>query len=177
MMKRGVLIKLIFSFVLILFIFNTLIHISLYELGILGLSKESVSGFAVGKIPVGEKIQEGYPINAPVSRAIVIVQWVLVFVVAAGFYASSRIKLNRDCWDLRRMKKSQNRGDGTDLDVLYELLKEKKRIKFEVISKVFNIDDDLVRDWSRMLEESNLAFVDYPSFGDAELVIKVKDGK
>jgi predicted ArsR family transcriptional regulator len=63
---------------------------------------------------------------------------------------------------------------GTDIDKLYEILKERKKISFKAISRAFKVSDETVRKWGTTLESGNLARVEYPSIGYPELVIKGK---
>jgi len=165
-----VVLKIVFSLVLLLAILNTSVHFVAFELGIFGLSQEGVSGFAVGGLPVGEAVQEGYPVDAFFSRLIVIGEWALVIVFAMIFFIQGRKTFKKNLKELEAMKNAKRKRHHTDLDVLHGMLKKKGRIGFKSISKVFNIDEDLVREWSDTLVEGNLARVKYPRIGDAELV-------
>lgn len=60
----------------------------------------------------------------------------------------------------------------TDLDDLYTTLKEKKELTISAIAKLFNISKETVIEWCRILEAGDLAYVDYPSFGDPVLKLK-----
>lgn len=70
-----------------------------------------------------------------------------------------------------------NSKNKTDLDALYEKLKEKKRLKIKDIAKSFNVNEEIVMEWGRILENSNLVSINYPRFGSPELSIEVKNEK
>ena len=53
----------------------------------------------------------------------------------------------------------------TDLDTLYEILKHEKEISIEDIEKTFKLDSDIAFEWSKILENGNLATIEYPRFG------------
>jgi len=109
MQKGKVVLKIVFSLVLLLAILNTAVHFVAYELGIFGLSQEGVSGFAVGKLPVGEVVQEGYPVDAPFSRVIVIGEWILVIIFAVIFFIQGRISFRKNLKELEAMKNAKRK--------------------------------------------------------------------
>mgnify|MGYP001571628672 CR=1 FL=1 len=60
----------------------------------------------------------------------------------------------------------------TELDSLYELLKEKKTLKISVISKLFKISNEKALEWAKILENHDLGEIEYPAFSEPELVSK-----
>ena len=63
----------------------------------------------------------------------------------------------------------------TDLDTLYEILKRENEISIEDIGKVFNVNLDVALEWSKVLENGDLAMIDYPRFGKPVLRLAEKD--
>lgn len=63
----------------------------------------------------------------------------------------------------------EKKGTETDIDSLYALLKELKKIKISEIAMAFSIDLKKAEDWCKILEEHELASFYYPPFGEAEL--------
>jgi hypothetical protein len=59
----------------------------------------------------------------------------------------------------------------TDLDLLYSALKDNKRIKVSDIAQSFNVSEELVLEWGKILESGGLAEINYPRFGKAEISI------
>lgn len=68
----------------------------------------------------------------------------------------------------------EKKGTETDIDSLYGLLKELKKIKISEIAMAFGIDLKKAEDWCKILEEHELASFYYPPFGEAELRWKEK---
>lgn len=62
----------------------------------------------------------------------------------------------------------------TDLDILYDLLKKRKRLKISTICKTFKIDKEVVHQWGKILESGDLANIDYPGIGEPAIVIQEK---
>jgi len=63
----------------------------------------------------------------------------------------------------------------TDLDTLYEILKRENEISIDDIGKVFKVDLEIALDWSKVLENGDLAIIDYPRFGKPVLRLIEKD--
>ncbi|MEM4625529.1 MAG: hypothetical protein QXJ28_02080 [Candidatus Pacearchaeota archaeon] len=63
----------------------------------------------------------------------------------------------------------------TDIDLLYELLKRKKRMNISTIAKIFKINKELAIEWARILEEGDLAEINYPILSEPTLEIKEKE--
>ena len=57
----------------------------------------------------------------------------------------------------------------TELDALYELIQRYGRIKLSAIVKFFGIDKKQAEDWAMMLQDSRLAELHYPAFGEPEV--------
>ncbi len=60
----------------------------------------------------------------------------------------------------------------TELDVLYELVKVKKKIKISQVAKDFGIKKDQVEVWVRILERNDLIEIHYPAIGEPEIRCK-----
>ena len=73
--------------------------------------------------------------------------------------------------------KETTKQPGTDLDTLYNLLKEKDNLRISTIRKIFKIDKDLAMEWGKTLEEGGLAVIDYPRFSGPILKIKKRENK
>lgn len=74
------------------------------------------------------------------------------------------------------IKKMRSRSK-TDIDILYELIKEKKDIKVSTISKIFEIEKELAMDWAKILESSELVTIEYPGFGGPIIKLKIPEEK
>jgi hypothetical protein len=65
------------------------------------------------------------------------------------------------------------KGQGTSLDNLYKVLKEKKQLRISTIAKIFDIDYEKAMQWCRTLEDGNLASIEYPGMG--EKIVKINE--
>lgn len=59
----------------------------------------------------------------------------------------------------------------TDIDLLYKMLLEKKRLKLSDIMSQFGVPQRHALEWAKILETHGLARVRYPAFGEPEIVM------
>ena len=59
----------------------------------------------------------------------------------------------------------------TDIDSMYDIVKEKKRLKVRTLAKYFKVDDNTILEWARVLEEENLITVHSPTIGDPQIIL------
>ena len=161
---------LLVSFFLIAF-FHSFVHIAVYGTGVFGLAEKGVSGFSIGKVDVGEELSAKYGVESVFSRYLVIFEWVVFLAIAVFLYSINRIRDQRDLGELKTAKEATNSKIRTDIDSFYEMLKEKKRLKFSVVASVFDVSLSVVETWAKTLESAELATVDYPRFGSPEVLI------
>jgi hypothetical protein len=64
----------------------------------------------------------------------------------------------------------------TDIDLLYDIIKQKKRVKIGEIARVFTIDREKALDWCRILENNGLVAISYPAFSESEIILQENNG-
>lgn len=155
-------------------VFLVIFMIFLMSLGIWGYNLGIRFNFSNGLI--GNSIKD-VVVNAkenltPLSKILIIAQWFLLFLALFFVYFKDKgIKRRNNELigiDFEAIKKKST----TDIDSLYEILKQRKKIGMGTISTRFKISRELAMEWSRILEMSNLAMIDYPGFGEAVLTLK-----
>ncbi|MFH8086988.1 MAG: CBS domain-containing protein [Candidatus Aenigmatarchaeota archaeon] len=57
----------------------------------------------------------------------------------------------------------------TDIDRILAVIKEKKRVKFSELEKMFNVSKEVIEEWAKILEDHGLAEIFYPAIGEPEL--------
>lgn len=151
--------KLVFYrvFLAVIFIFSAGVIIFFYKYGnfnkgLTGLSIKETFSDAYTNIPQSSKI-------------FLAIQWgILIFILMLSYIRDKKIILGKNEFaeiDLKKMSEKQ----GTDLDILYNLLQNKKKLNLSTISRVFNINEEVAMEWCRILESGNLAVIDYPAEG------------
>lgn len=60
----------------------------------------------------------------------------------------------------------------TDVDRLYELIRDKGLLKVKDAAKLLKIENDQVEEWGRILEEHGLVRLRYPPVGEPVLILK-----
>lgn len=61
--------------------------------------------------------------------------------------------------------KKDNLRSGTDLDILYEMIKRDKEVSISDVGEAFNISPEVSLEWAKVLEDGDLAVIEYPRFG------------
>jgi len=74
--------------------------------------------------------------------------------------------------NLSELEKLKQNISGTDIDVLYALLQQKNEIPLSLIQRVFRINKEMALKWGKILEEHNLAIMNYPAFSEPILMKK-----
>lgn len=165
--------------VLVVAVVHSSLHFVFYGTGVKGLGETGISGFAVGNQSDEElenSIENEHPLLSPVSKIIVSSEWLVLILLIAGNLIMERrhqVTMAQPALVLEKPKLPQGKSE-TDLDALYGLLKEQKRIKFSVIAKTFNISKEVAADWANILESGNLASVNYPRMSEPELMFNEK---
>ncbi|MEM0465876.1 MAG: hypothetical protein QXW97_04230 [Candidatus Pacearchaeota archaeon] len=157
--------KPIFFKVLSIFIIILIINLAylVYKSG--GLS-EGITGFSIK-----ENIINSYT-NLPIAGQVFIITEIsFLFLILLITFVRDISIIKKSNSEIIEFHIKKNEGNKTDLDALYEALKEKKEISVPIIARAFNVDNDIVLEWAKILESSNLATVEYPSF--ASPVIKI----
>ena len=157
----------VFSLVLVVVLLNMGYFVFTY-----GNLSKGLSGFSIK-----DTLYSGYSQMYFGVKIFLIVQWALLLIIL--FYASFRDniikKLKTETMDFH-IKKNLDKNK-TDLDTLYEILKEKKELTISSISKAFNISKDTAMEWCKILESGELVSIDYPSFSEPVVRLSEKEIK
>ena len=176
MKKRGKITFLggVVTLVILIALIHTSMHLMIYGTGIDGLAKEgvpSISGLAIGNIKIDETLKTSYPQLPRFSQFFIIAEWALLIALLIFTLLRQRINLRSEMIGGELVKKYTGSKTKTDLDILYDILKEKKKIRLSTIEKIFKVDKETVKEWCKIFESNNLATVNYPKMGEAELAI------
>lgn len=169
MEKKGLhsmLFRILIALVLTVAVMHTSLYFALYGTGIPGFGQKGISGFSIGKIS-GEAVKSNPSISV-ISRIIIAAEWLLLIAVLFINSLAQRLHLKKEAIEIKDIKLKHEKSK-TDIDALYDLLKEKKRLPIPVIAKLFGVKEELVEEWAKILEDNNLASVYYPRMGEPEL--------
>jgi hypothetical protein len=129
-------------------------------------SGNSVSGFVTFNVN-DEKF------NLNISQIAFLTQWIVAFLIIA--VANIKYVKSKNAENIKKhyiQVKEKHGKSNTDLDALYSVLKANNSLKITTISEVFKVDKEKALEWAKILENSNLAQIQYPAFADAELILK-----
>lgn len=131
----------------------------------------AISGRLIEKIPE-------LPLGLNISLVAFIAQWIIllliILVAYANFIKHKRHEGVKTHFHIVKRKKSRST---TDLDTLYNLLKEKKTLNTGSIARLFKIPKEKALEWGRILEEHELADIEYPAFNDPEIKLNIPEEK
>jgi hypothetical protein len=150
----------------------------LVALNILYFTKFQGAEFLIGASISGNSIVDFKERIGEVNYSIVFfsIQWIIVMVICLFAYLKHIRKRKKEkakillSQQIRKNKKSQ-----TDFDILHQLLEQDTSLSTKTISEIFKIKKDTALEWSKILEENNLVSIEYPAFGDPEVIIAGKN--
>ncbi len=86
-------------------------------------------------------------------------------------YVRSKQQKNRKIDEAPRRTLEAKPGQyETDIDLLYKILMDKKRMKLSEVMGNFGVTEKHALEWAKILENHGLAKLKYPAFGEPELV-------
>ena len=160
--------KPLFPKIIVIIIISLIINLSAFIFQG-GIFDKGLTGFSI-KETLSSTFKRTMDMS-PIMKIFLISQWVLLFIILmySAFKDKNVLNQKKDEKELHIQKNlSKNK---TDLDILYEVLQKKKKLKISAISKAFKIEKDIALEWCKILESGNLAEIDYPGLGQP--VIKI----
>ena len=165
--------KVFITLIVITSFLHLFLHIAIFGTGVPGIAESGVSGFTIGNFNLDENIKENPNVNlSPASKIFLAAQWILLAVLLSLGLLKSKLSGKREISEIE-VKKHFSKSK-TDIDILLEVVKEKGRIRLSSIEKSFNVEKQTALEWCKTLESGNLATIQYPSFGEPEIVSNEK---
>ncbi len=178
MNRGGKVVAFVLSLVAVFVVLHSVYHVFVFGTGISGFAQAGISGIVIGDKDFREEIQiiSSGVFNKSFSKIILFVEWGLLFALLVFAFVRKRITSKRELESLHiRKNSSKSKGPSTDLDSLYDILKDKKHLKLSTISKVYGIDKEVAMLWGKTLESGKLIRVDYPFFSEPRFVYTEKE--
>ena len=148
-------------------------HIVLFETKLSLVKTVGFSGFAVGDV-TSEEFEQNIKADSEASRSSLLIigaEWVLLISLILLSVMRSHLTLIEHHADHLELVKKKSKSE-TDIDVLYNLLQKNKKLSVTKIAQLFKVDKEIIKEWGEVLENNNLAVVDYPRFGEIEIRLK-----
>lgn len=164
--------KFVFVFLVMIGVMHLFFHFFIFGEGFFALGSRGILGYNLIDGSVLENLKaRASPIQGSSSAILLIIEWVLIIFFIVFFTILRRVENKKEVESLNIGKeKIEKSWTKTDLDNLYEVLKERKSLKLSTISKVYSVDKDIVMSWGRALETANLVRVEYPLFGEPSFI-------
>ncbi|MBX4196277.1 hypothetical protein KW805_01690 [Candidatus Pacearchaeota archaeon] len=154
-------------------VLHTVVVIIRYGTGISGVYEHGVSGFSVGKTDLGEEITSANPSIPLRSKIILATEWAALVAIILFILVREKTDQTEEPITFNLEEAYGKSRTKTDLDVLYDILRERKHLRLSTICKLFKVKKELVIEWAEILERAELAIIDYPKLG--EPVIKINE--
>ncbi len=134
-------------------------------------NNSSFQGGLTGKVITDDADDEADANLKLKDKIILISEWLLVVSIIAISILKERMEIKVNDETIITPKKTRIGISKTDIDSMYDLIKEKKAIKVGNLAKYFKVDNNTILEWGRVLEEAKLIRVHYPTIGEPVLLI------
>ncbi len=144
---------------------------TLFYVSPLVLGGGKISGFAVIQpMNLNESgVSSKFP---PISFGLIIAEWAILITIMVKGKIHRISTSTADMGKIIVHHKSTNSVSKTDLDVLYEILKEKKELALPEIAHAFKVENSIAMDWAKTLEDGDLVTIEYSRMGEASIKLK-----
>ena len=102
--------------------------------------------------------------GSSLSMIMLMVEWLMVILATVFIGVRGSLEVRQELANINLQQYRNGKVSNTDLDALYSLLKEKKYLRVETISRAFQIPKKTVLDWANILEQGHLVMLTYPRF-------------
>lgn len=141
-------------------------------------SGDDVSGAAVSGNSIKDSVGRFYEMSSVNERLLLLGQIIFVIVIIISiFFIIKKIGKKQTLFKKDYMLAGEAKRSRTDLDVLYEMLKNKKEIDLRDVERVFQVSPEVAIGWAKVLEDGDLIEIDYPRFGKPILRLFEEDGE
>ncbi len=158
------------STVIVIALIHSSIHIYTYGSITQSKFKTGLSGFSINQQEEINK-EENSSLSF-VSQLAVITEWMLVVLTLLIYTIRKKIEIYKEVDKIDLSIYEDRTKTRTDIDILNELLRDKKSLKVSSIQKTFNVPKETVLEWSKILENGKLATLEYSKLGEPFLVTK-----
>ena len=173
--KKEVIFSVGVALVLVLAVLHTLAYMVIYQISGSQIILKVISYVKISSLSINlDSIREMYNPYETTSRIVVGVEWGFIVLVMIVKTLMNRTKKIKSVSLVVQEKIVNNSMTKTDLDVLYNILKERKHVRISDVMKTFNITEEIAMEWGKILEYGNLAEIGYPRIGEPEIILTEK---
>lgn len=143
----------------------------------LSYSSDASTGAVTGNA-IREAIGTFYETSSINQRIFILSQIILlIIIVFAVIIIIKRVGSRNSLSKKDYLMGNGNKRSRTDLDILYEMLEKEKEIGMENVENTFHVKPDIALEWFKVLENGELAEINYPRFGKPVLRLIKEEGK
>jgi len=167
MEKEGRFLTMVLALLVLIIAVHSTVHFSKFGAGFSGLAVDNSATNG----------QNSNILQFSGSLIFLILEWAILIGGLIYSYTKFKFALNKEYEELNSIKDRQFSANTTDIDKMFEFLKEKKSLRVSTIAKVFEVDKSLVESWGKTLESAKFATISYPRIGGPKITIKEKEVK
>jgi len=163
-----VLVVILLNFIYLVYRSGTISHLTT------GFSISDISNITTG-FSIKESVVDSYSSLSVYSKVFMISLWFFLFffLTFAVFRDVTLGKKKNEEIDIH-IKRNSNENK-TDLDLLYDIIKNNKELPISAISKSFGIKKEAALEWCKILESGDLVSISYPGFSESIVRINEKE--
>jgi hypothetical protein len=121
---------------------------------------------------IKEKLVGIYESSSVSNKVLILIQFVVGIIAAVIIFIVINKRLKKKATFSRNdFVENKTKKSRTDLDMLYEILKKRKKIDIVDIESVFKVSPKVAFGWAKILENGDLAVIEYPRFGKPILIL------
>ena len=171
MKEKNKLVGIIIPILILVAVIHSMLQLTIFGTGISSFNEAGISGFSIGKLKVGEGFKNNGSISL-VSKIIIALEWALLISSIIFVLIKNKREMKEEIENTKLPKIKISKSEKTtELDTLYNLIKEKKHLRLSTIAKIFKVKKEIALNWARTLESGNLVKISYPKFGEPEVFL------
>src|SRR3989344_3768916 len=106
----------VLSLLILIIVLHMSYHFAVIGTGLSGFYEKGISGYSVGKFPLGEEIRNNYKIASPISKLILGIEWALVIIVVLFIFIRNKTDLKKELSSIKTPEKYRKTEKSTELD-------------------------------------------------------------
>jgi hypothetical protein len=132
-----------------------------------GITGNSIRETATIFYDTGKEAASTFYETSSINQRIFILSqiFLLIIIIVAGFFIARKFRKHERLSKSDYLVHDGGKRSRTDLDILYEMLKKRRKVSMEEIEEAFKVDPGIALGWSKVLENGDLAELNYPRFG------------
>ncbi len=128
-----------------------------------------ISGFLLAD---ADNLEQSDSKSQRVSLILIIGELIVIATVIIAIRIIRKRNSKKEIRKIMAEKRNISAPSKTDIDLLYEILKHQKELGVGDIASAFSVSKDVAMEWCKILEENDMAEIQYASIGEPTIRLK-----